>query len=188
MPPETARTLGAALADALARADSTQEIALRAQRRERKLAVFTRRFTTSLVAFVDADNRLQIHLVDADRELPAGEDGRVPEPIAGRSMHGFRTVPGPHIAPLSERAVAVEWRADLFRDPVTGDAAGGRRTILMESADGRRALTPHEEEAPASEDPALRRRLAELDAARRAGTLSEAEYQRQRARLLQSSD
>lgn len=185
IPSELAPTLGAALADALGRADPTQEIALRAQRRERRLAVFTRRFTTSFVAFVDPENRLQIHLVDADRELPPGEDSALPEPIAGRGGQAIKVLPGPHVESLGERAVAVDWRADAFREPVRGDEVGRRRTtILMESADTRRTAPAPPEDGPIPDDPDVLRDLADLEAGRRAGTLSETEYQRRRAELL----
>jgi len=186
IPSELTATLGAALSDALGRADATQEIVVRAERRERRLGVFTRRFATSFIAFVDAQNRLQIHLVDADRELPAGDQAPLPEPIAWRSSHAIRALPGPHVEAIGQRAVAIDWRADLFRAPAVRDLPGRRRTILMESArpDGR--MLPIESGAAPS-DPERLRALADLEEARRAGKISEADYQRRRALLLQPS-
>lgn len=183
IPGALAHLLGSALADALARADATQEVVVRAKRSERRLGVFSRTFATSFVAFVDAQNRLQLHFADADRELPAGEDGALPEPVAGRGTHAIKAVPGPHIEVLGARGFAVDWRADFFREPVRESDPARRRTILMETAQ------PNEPELPASEgvlpsDPERLRALAELDAARRAGTISEAEYQRRRAVLV----
>jgi hypothetical protein len=186
VPDELAGTLAAALADALGRADATQEVVVRAHRRERKLGVFTRRFTTGFVAFVDAENRLQIHFVDVDRELAAGEDEAPGEPIAGRSGHAFKALPGPHVEALGQRAVAVDWRADAFRSPAPRDGPGRRRTILMETAQPDAPKLPVESASP-SADPEHLRALGELDAARRAGTISEAEYQRRRAELLRDS-
>jgi hypothetical protein len=186
-PGELARQIAPALADALARADATQEIVVRAHRRERKLGVFTRRFTTGFVAFVDAQNRLQIHLVDADRELPAGDDDPPGEPIVGRSSHAFKALPGPHVEALGQRAVAVDWRADLFRSPAPADGPGRRRTILMESAQPDALKLPVEGDSP-SADPDRLRALGDLEAARRAGTISEAEYQRRRAELLRDAE
>jgi hypothetical protein len=184
LPSELLPTLASALADALGRADPTQEVALRAERRERKLGIFTRRFATSFVAFVDAENRLQVHLVDADRELSAGDDAPLPEPIASRSAHAIKTLPGPHIQTLGQRAVAVDWRADLFDAPALRDQPGRKRTILMEAPQREGSKAPADGGAP-SADPEQLRALAELEAARRSGAVSEAEYQRRRAALLQ---
>ena len=183
IPGALAHLLGSALADALARADATQEVVLRAKRSERRLGVFSRTFATSFVAFVDAQNRLQLHFADADRELPAGEDGALLEPIAGRGSHAIKSVPGPHVEALGARGFAVDWRADLFREPVRESDPQRRRTILMETAH------PDAPKLPASDavvpaDSERLRALAELDTARRAGTISEAEYQQRRAELM----
>jgi len=185
LPGELLPTLASALSDALGRADATQEVAVRAERRERKLGIFTRRFSTSFVAFVDAQNRLQLHFVDADRELPAGDDEQVPEPIAGRGSQAIKALPGPHIEALGPRSVAVDWRADAFRSPATRNEPGRRRTILMETAQPDALKVPVDDEAQTT-DPERLRALAELEAGRRAGTISEAEYQRRRAELLQA--
>lgn len=182
IPRELATQLGGVLAEALARADATQEVVVRAKRRERRLGIFTRSFATSFVAFIDAEGRLQVHLVDADRELPPGEDGALPEPIAGRSVHAFKVLPGPGIAVLGQRAVAIDWRADTFSGPAPQQGAQ-RRTILMDSGAPAPAELPIAE-GPLPEDPARLGALGELDEARRAGRISEAEYQRQRAALL----
>jgi hypothetical protein len=187
IPGELADDLGAALADALGRADANQEVAIRAQRRERRLGVFTRRFATSFVAFVDDRNRLQIHVVEADRELPAGDDSPVAEPIPGRSPQAFKTLPGPHVEAIAQRAVAVDWRAPLFEAPPARGESGRRRTILLESGQSAaQKLPPETGGVPA--DPERLRALADLETARRAGTISEAEYQRQRDELLRPSE
>ncbi len=187
IPAELADELGAALADALGRADANQEVAVRAERRERKLGVFTRRFATSFVAFVDDRSRLQIHWVEADRELPPGDDTPVAEPIPGRSPHAFKTLPGPHIEAIAQRAVAVDWRAPLFEAPVARGASGRRRTILLDSGQSAaQKLPPDASVLPA--DPERLRALADLESARRNGTISEAEYQRQRAELLRTPE
>ena len=181
IPPELARPIGRMLADALGRADATQEVVVRARRRERKLGVFSRNFATSFVAFVDAQQRLQVHLIDADRELSPGDDAPLPEPVAGRSLHAIKALPGAHIETLGQRGVAIDYRAELFQQAAPRSAAG-RRTILMDTAqpEALKSSGP----AP-SADPERLRALAELESARRAGTISEAEYQRRRAELAQ---
>jgi hypothetical protein len=185
LPLALARTLGPVLADALARADATQEVSIRALRRERKLGVFSRNFATRFVAFVDTEQRLQIHLVDADRELPAGEETQLADPIAAQSTHAIRSVPTAHARVLGQRGFAVDFRAAEFaRAPSQREAGRGRTTILME-AQG--PLAPETAPlGPLPTDPARLRALAELEEARRAGTLSEAEYQRRRADLVQA--
>jgi len=181
---ELARTLGPVLADALARADDTQEVTIRALRRERKLGVFSRNFATRFVAFVDTEQRLQIHLVDADRELPAGEDMQLADPIATQSTHAIRSVPTAHAQVLGQRAVAVDYRAsDFVRAPSQREASRGRTTILMEAPG---PLAPEKQGLQLPADPARLRALAALEEARRAGTISEAEYQRRRAELVQA--
>ncbi|HEU4430881.1 MAG TPA: hypothetical protein VFT98_19135, partial [Myxococcota bacterium] len=163
IPPELARPIGRALADALGRADATQEVVVRARRRERRLGVFSRSFATSFVAFVDAQQRLQVHLVDADRELPPGDDAPLPEPVAGRGPHAIKALPGAHIETLGQRGVAIDYRAELFQQ-APSRAGAGRRTILMETAqpDALKASGA----APASADPERLRALADLEAAR----------------------
>jgi hypothetical protein len=184
LPGELLPTLADALAGALGRADTTQEVAVRAERRERKLAVFTRRFVTSFVAFVDGENRLQIHLVDADRELAAGDDAPLHDPIASRSTHAIKALPSPHIEAVGQRAVAIDWRATLFEAPAVRDQPGRRRTILMESQQPARRDLPVDQTPPTA-DPDRLRALAELEAARSSGAISESEYQRRRAALLE---
>ena len=179
-----AREIGPALAGALARADATQEVTVRALRRERKLGVFSRTFATRFVAFVDTQQRLQIHLVDADRELPAGADTQLADPIAAQSTHAIRVVASTNAEVLGPRAVAVAFAAAGFERVPEREAAGRRRTILMETEVPAQLEKPEAGDLPT--DPARLRALAELEEARRAGTLSEAEYQRRRADLVRS--
>ena len=183
--PELVPTLAVALADALARADASQEVTVRAERRERKLGVFTRRFATSFIASVDAQNQLVLQLVDADRELPAGDDAPLPEPIASRSVHAIKALPGAHVAARGARAVAVDWRATLFEAPPLRGGANRSRTILMESPGPRLEQGP--DAGAGTTDPAQLRALADLEEARRAGRISESEYQRRRAAILHAS-
>ncbi len=183
IPRQLVYELSGVLAEAFARADATQEVVVRAKRRERRLGVFSRTFATSFVAFVDAEGRLQIHLVDSDREIPAGDDGALAEPIAGRSSQPFKVLPGDHIAAIGQRALAIDWRADLFREPVAASESGRKRTILMESPAAEGGAAPGAE-SPLPSDSDERRALAELEEARRAGHISEAEYQRRRLQLL----
>jgi len=105
--------------------------------------------------------------------------------VAGRELMAFRVLASEGVEPTGHQSVAVYWRDDRFRNPTSVRVGPGgkvtRRTVLME------------EEAPATEpsaaqlptDPASLRALADLEEARRAGELTEAEYQRKRRALLE---
>ncbi len=182
LPGELASGLAPVLSEAFARADGSQEIVVRAKRRERRLGIFSRTYATSFVTFVDAEGRLEVHFANVDRELPAGEDETLPEPQVGQPTHAFKVLPGPHIASLGPSGVAIDWRAELFRDPVAASESG-RRTILFDSPVSQAELPS----APSDARPAdteTQRALDALDADRRAGRISEADYQRRRSELL----
>ena len=89
------------------------------------------------------------------------------------------------------QGLAARWRDNLFSAPVrTADEIGGprrERTILMESP-----LPADElEQAPGAEveglDPDILRALADLEEARRSGSITETEYQQRRENLLGES-
>jgi hypothetical protein len=182
LPSDLAAALGPILSEALAKADGSQEVVVRAKRRERKLGIFSRTFATSFVAFVDAQGQLQVHFANVDRELPAGEDEALPEPQVAHPAHPFKTLPGPHVATIGASGVAVDWRADLFREPVA-ESEGRRRTILFDSPVPAGAAPSSGNQAVPT-DPERLRALADLEADRRAGRISETEYQRRRSELL----
>ncbi len=178
--------LGELLASALAKADATQEVAIEAVRKERRLGLFSQSFATSLVGFVDANQRLQLHFSRADWQIPKGEENEAREPFAGREVMAFRVVPAQGIEPIARQAVAVDWRDPRFRSAanihVGASGKVHRREVLLENE------TPAapQAEAPAAvpSDPAVLRALAELEEARRAGRVSEADYQRRRREIL----
>jgi hypothetical protein len=92
------------------------------------------------------------------------------------------------IDPTGHQSVAVSWKDDRFRNPTSVRVGPGgkvtRRTVLMEEeAPASEAPAAGESELPA--DPERLRALADLEEARRAGDITEAEYQRQRRQLLQ---
>jgi len=177
--------LGERISEALAKADANQEVVVEALRQERRLGLFTQLYATSLVAWVGADDRLYLALSRLDWQVPKGDEEARREPIVGRQVMAFRALASEGVDPVDDQVVAVHWRDDRFRQPTNVRVGPGgkmtRRTILMQ------------EEGPLEEplardalptDPDALRALAELEEARRAGAISEAEYQRRRRELL----
>jgi len=178
--------LGDKLSAALAKADPSQEVVLQALRSERRLGLFTETFVTSFLAFVGPDDLLHLEFSRLDWPVPKGSEDELREPVAGRELMAFRVLASEGVEPTGHQSVAVHWRDERFRNPTSLRVGPGgkvtRRTVLME------------EEAPAAEaelgatqlptDPESLRALADLEDARRAGELTEAEYQRKRRALL----
>ena len=189
IPTELVYPLGERLSKALAEANSSQEVVVQAQRNERRLGLFTQTYATSFVAFVGEDERLHLQLSRLDWPVPKGSEDELREPVPGREVMGFRVLASEGIDPTGHQSVAVAWKDERFRNPTSVRVGPGgkvtRRTVLME------------EEAPASDapaagagelpaDPERLRALADLEEARRAGAITEADYQRQRRQLLQA--
>lgn len=178
--------LGELLSKALAAADPSQEVVVQALRRERRLGLFTQSFATSFVAYLGGDDLLHLHLSRLDWPVPKGQEDELREPVPGREVMAFRVLASEGVDPTGHQSVAVHWRDERFRNPTTVRIGPGgkvmRRTILM----GEDA--PAEEPAPAGarlpDDPDVLRALADLEEARRAGEITEAEYQRRRRALL----
>ena len=183
--------LGDHLSAALTQADSSQEVVIEATRKERNLGVFTQRYVTQLVAWVDAEDRLQIHLVRVDWAVPKSEDAdELREPVVGQRVQRFRVLASESISPIGTQGVAVHWRDLRFRKARHLSVGSGgrlqRRRVLMESPDAVEADDLDSAETPTAlpSDPATLRALADLEEARRRGELPESEYLRRRRALL----
>ena len=179
--------LGDLLAQALAKANASQEVVIEATRKERRLGLFTQTYVTSFVAWVAEDGLLYLSLSRLDWAVPKGDEDTPREPVVGREVMAFRALASEGVDPVAHQIVAVHWRDDRFRRPTTVHVGPGgkvsRRTVLMEDE------APAEEEAaPASDamptDPEALRALAELEEQRRAGRLTEAEYLRRKREIL----
>jgi hypothetical protein len=187
IPTDLVYPLGDALSNAFAKADSSQEIVVQALRMERRLGLFTTTFLTSFIAFVGDDDLLHLQLSRIDWPVPKGEEDDPHEPVAGREVMAFRVLASEGVDPTGHQSVAIHWRDDRFRKPTTLRVGPGgkvtRRTVLMEQE-----APAAEEEAPAGAvvptDPDSLRALADLEEARRAGDITEAEYQRKRREIL----
>jgi len=192
IPTELVYLLGDHLSAALKQADPTQEVVIRATRKERNLGVFTQKYVTSFVAWVDASDRLQLHLSRADWAVPKSEEeDDTREPVVGQQVQRFRVIGTDGIDPIGAQSVAVHWRDPRFRKGanLTVGVSGRiqRRTVLMESPDVVEEDDVRPEEPVAMPtDPAVLRALADLEDQRRGGEIAESEYQRRRRALLRS--
>ena len=179
--------LGDRLSAALAQADPSQEVVVQALRSERRLGLFTETFVTSFLAYVGPDDLLHLELSRLDQPVPKGSEDELREPVAGRELMAFRVLASEGVDPTGHQSVAIHWRDDRFRNPTNVRVGPGgkvtRRTVLMEDEAPAAEAAPGAAQLPT--DPASLRALADLEEGRRAGELTEAEYQRKRRALLE---
>ncbi len=187
IPAELLYLLGDLVSAALAKADSSQEVVVRAIRKERRLGIFTQRYLTSFVIYVQGDD-LYVHLSRVDYAIPKGSDEPVPEPWPNREVMAFKVLAGDGIVPVGTQAVTVVWRDPLFRSADHLKLRPGgktlRREILFESREEETEIT--EPEITGHLSPETLRALADLEESRHRGAISEAVYQDRRRSILAS--
>lgn len=187
VPTELIFEIADGMAVALGEATPDQEVVVLAQRRVRHLKLFTRRRLTSLVAWMQ-DDRLHLDFGHLDWELDREAEDELPEPFAGKPQEKFRILPGEHMVTTGPQSVAVAWRDDVFRDSSALRIAPGgelmRRTILMEEPPEPEPEASSPVPLPADLTPGELRALADLEESRRAGELTESEYQSRRREIL----
>jgi len=184
IPTETLYPLADALAKGLAAADPSQQVVVQSVRRTKRFGVFDRFYLTSLLVWAQ-DDLLHVQIARSDWEIPIRRRDQLPEPHPGEQEQAFRLLVDDGMSLADAQSAVVDWRDPIFAKPSrTRITPGGkvlRTTILMES----------EAEAPAPRPdlsseltPEQLRALADLEEARRDGTLSEAEYAVERNRIL----
>ncbi len=180
--------LGDVLSEAFAKAKSDQEIVVEATRKEKRLGIFHQAYMTSFVAYVGGDDLLYLHLNRVDWPVPKSENTETKEPAVGREVMRFKVIASNAIEAVGHQAVAVEWRDPIFRKAsnirVGPTGRVMRRTILMGEPEEAPEDAPELPAEVIPSDPAALRALAELEEARRAGEITEAEYRRRRRELL----
>jgi len=186
--PELLQPISAAMSTALSQADSSQEVMVVAVRKQRRLGLFNVKYLTTLTAFVRND-RLYIYLSRVEWEIPKDRKNKVlPQPDRGKKQMAFRTVPGRKMTQSGSQGLAIRWHDPLFSGPprAVSRVGGARRerTVLMESAIPQNEQDDEPEDIPRTLSPEALRGLADLEEERRAGKLTEAEYEQRREALL----
>jgi hypothetical protein len=179
--------LGDLVSTALAKADPSQEVVVKAVRKERRLGIFNEKYLTSFVSYVLGDD-LYVHLSRVDYSVPKDGSDELPEPWPDREVMRFKVLPGEGIIPVAPQAVTAAWRDPLFRSGSHVRVGPGgkvmRRQILLESpAEEVETTAPQITGDPS---PETLRALADLEESRRQGVISEAEYQERRRSILAS--
>lgn len=184
-------TVGEQVALAFEEADPSQEIVVTAVRSEKRLGLFTTKYLTSFVTWMQGED-LYIHLSRVEWPVPKGDEDELPEPWVHRRSQDFKALAAEGVVLVGEQTLAVDWRNPIFRKPThLRIGAGGkllRRQILLEA--------PAEEEVveevpivPADLSSDVLRSLADLQDQRQRGEISETQFQQARRDLLrQASD
>jgi hypothetical protein len=176
--PKLLRPIANGLAEAFETANSGQQVAVMAIRKQQRLGVFHKKYLTSLIAFF-RDDRLYIQFSRIEWEIPRNrEDAKLPEPQPNEKQMPFRTIPAIKMKPLGAQGVVVRWRDNVFSAPVRrASSVGGdfnKRTLLLESplpeAEADEGIDAVNLEADTL------RAIADLKEARRSGEITEAEY------------
>jgi len=189
IPLETLYPIAEGVSQALARADSGQEVVVLSIHKSKRFKVFDHDYLTSFVTYAKQDT-LFIHFSRSEWEVPARRKQRLPEPKVGKHEMKFRILPTKGMTVVDRQSVAVAWRDPIFSKPSrtrllpSGDVV--RRTILMESPDEGLG-----EPAPGSRisdalSPETLRQLADLEEMRRRGEITEAQYDIRRRQILQA--
>jgi hypothetical protein len=189
IPLDTVYLIAEGMSKALAQANPDQEVVVTSIRREKSLAIFDRRYLSSLVAYA-RDDLLFIHVSRVDWEVPVQRNAEIPEPRAGERAMSFQLVVSDGMTLAGPQAVAVNWRDPVFRRPsrtrILRSGKIVRREILME--------TPEEAPEPPIAGDALPgnlsantlRRLADLEDQKRRGEVTQTEYTVLRAHILRA--
>lgn len=183
---DTLEPIAKAMVVAFAEADSSQQVVVKAVRKQRRLGIFHRKFYTGFIAYVEG-NYLYIHLSHLNREIENDPNAKIPDPEIGKASGTFRAVPSSTMHAVGPYALAVRWRDPYFsqnRRPITTEGVR-TRTILMESdvpTDELGAALPTR--LSDNLTPETLRALADLEEERRAGKVNETQYRMRRDDIL----
>ena len=187
IPTETLYDIAAGVSEALGKADSSQEVVVRSVRVSKRLGIFSDKFLTGMVLWVQGDE-LVVALTHVDQSIERSQNERLPEPFADEPAGRFKVVASSSMVMLAPNTLGVSWRDAVFRK--AGNiriGAGGRvirREILLEEPPEEAPEPSLAEQMPADLSPQVLRDLADLEEERRAGRISEADYARRRRAIL----
>lgn len=191
--------VGEALSRVFANAESHQEITVELVRVEKRFQLFTQKFLTTFVTYVEGD-KLSIRLSRVDWEIPKGKDSDdLPEPYIGQRQQSFRILPVEYLTAIGVQGVSANWKDPKFRR-VSNLHIGrggklGRRTVLLgggpteESA--RKETVDRSGERPVLPEGLSSRQLrdlADLEDLRRQGQISESVYFGKRKEILEAAE
>lgn len=173
------------LSQGLAKAEPDDQVVVMAVRNDHSFGVFDKKYLTSLLAFV-RDDRLYIFVDQSDELIQKRSRAEEPrEPRLDARHKKFRLYGGESMEVIDSQTVSVAWRSDIFTRPTrTKTLPSGqvrRKEILLEEPVPDAAETPPVGALPARLSPSQLRDLADLEEARQAGHITEAEYQSRRA-------
>jgi hypothetical protein len=185
--------LAEGISQALARATPADQVIATAFMSERRFGIFSRERVTSFRAYAEGDS-LAIEFfaigerVEKDPRNLDRRNYKPPEELPSRGEPSRMLVVQGQTA-RGQRGVLVDWRDPHFGKPVSLRSLSGqtrRRTILMEQEAEEEAPVSRPEEVPPERlhDGQLRA-LDQLDAARRAGLVTEGEFLRRRRLILE---
>jgi hypothetical protein len=186
IPTDMLFTIAEGISRSLARAGPEQEVVVMATEKERRIGIFDHDYLTSFVAYVKGP-QLFVYMARIHWEVPAKQRDDPPLPKIGEERMAFRLYPSKGMELVEGQGVAADWRNDIFARPtrtkVLPSGKVVRKTILLESDDDEPSTTTSDtdQQAPVVEvprglSPAQLRALADLEEARQAGEITEAEY------------
>ncbi len=187
--------LAEGIARALGKATPADEVIAIAFARDRRLGIFSDDRVTALRTYLEGDELLiEFFALEEPREDERpGRRGEYRAPLALPAARArFSIVPGEAQRVHGERGVAVAWRDDYYRRPVSLRFREGqikRRTVLMEmpAEDAPGAAAASRDAGSGALGDQQRRALQELEALRREGEITESEYGRRR-RLIERGE
>jgi len=193
IPTDLLFSIAEGMSRSLQRAGGEQEIVVMATEKERRIGIFDHDFLTSFVAYVKGP-QLYIYMARIHWEVPAKQRDDPPQPQIGEERMAFRLYPSKGMELVEGQGVAAEWRNEIFARPTrtkvlpTGQVV--RKNILLESDDEEPPAASDTDqqgpvvEAPRGLSPAQLRALADLEEARQAGEITEAEYAARQQEIL----
>lgn len=188
--PDILNLLAERLAAAYAETTPDAELGVKVVRKEMRVGFLHTKYLTSFRSYID-DGYLYLLLSRVDWQIPKNkEDERLPEPIPGKAPMDFRVVSGEPLFYAGPQALEIAWQDPAFRRPfrLPGSTSGEkrRREVLFQAPIPKEELEAERTKGTDLGDlsPEQLRALADLEEDRRAGRITEADYQRARRQLL----
>lgn len=194
--PEIVERTAKALAKALAEASPNEEVGISAIRKEMRLGVFHTKYLTSFLARIENDNlyidldRVEWRIPQEDENQRGKQGAKLPKPRHDRPPMRFRVVHGEHLYFAGSQMLEIDWQNNVFSQayalPGTTKGSPKKREILLqapvpkEERDAMNAASGKLEDLSSDQ----LRALADLEDDRRAGKITETDYQRARRALL----